>query len=446
MLPLLSQKNFLKMIKVKTSFVSFQSCERGAIAVVFAFALLALMLCTGMAVDYAVLSNAGNNVRRAADAAALAAIAKPAMIENASEQEQIAHSKQLAEQYFKSNPLPPGVKIESLKADVSFNSGEWRAKITYNASVRMTFGGLFGRSHSVISDVATAASSTRYIDIYILVDSSVSMGIGASAADQTLMIGAIGCTFACHAAGTVTTAHAAGAQLRFDIVKAAIDRILVKADGLDSRTRVRAGLYSFATRFKTEIDITNDIPAVINAAKVMDLSTYSGGTNVAEALKQLETKITATGDGSSAATPQTFVILATDGTGNASDNTDPASVDAGAWIASPLFVPADPNAIPDPGQPNMHLTGIDPAWCTPIKDLGARVMTLETEYIISPLEAGELRFDYIKNTLGPSLKSNMAACASQPSYNVSANSPAEIIGAMDTLFDAAISGSPRLIN
>lgn len=421
--------------------------DRGSIAVLFGFLLLVMMLAAGLAIDYTRIANASSNLRRAADAAALAAVAKPAMLQNASEQAQITHSATLAENYFKSNPLAAGVTIEKFQADVGLEQGEWKATLSYKATMPMIFGRLFGRAKTLISDTSTAASSAaRFIDVYILVDSSASMGIGADANDQTAMHAALGCTFACHAAGTVTAAHAAGAKLRFDVIKDAINNMIARASSLNANTQVRIGLYSFATNFKTEIDITDDLGAVAAAASAMDLSTYNAGTNVFEALRGVHAKIEAAGDGTSAASPLTYVLLATDGTGNASDNTDPASPDAGHWIHSPLFVPANPNAIPDPGMPNMHLTGLDPDWCRPIKDMGANMMTLETEYVISPLEALETRFDYIRTTLGPSLETNMAACASKPSYNILANSSAEILAAMDTLFKAAVAGNPRLLN
>lgn len=397
--------------------------------------------------DYLRISDVRSNLRRAADSAALAAVAKSAMLNNVSDSEQFAHSQTIAENYFRANPVIHDVTIGSLATNITRLNGELRATISYNATVPMIFGNLFGRSNTSIADVASAAASTpKYIDIYILVDSSTSMGIGAADADQNIMIATVGCTFACHASGTHTTARAAGATLRFDVIRSAISNILAQAGTLNSDTHVRVGLYSFATNFKTEIDLTSDLAAVSTANAAMELAQYSSGTNVFEALKQLETKLGASGDGSSSAAPLTFVILATDGTGNASDNTDPASPDAGNWIHSPLFVASDPNGVPDPGQPNMHLTGLDPAWCDPIKATGAQMMTLETEYVISPLEAGELRFDYIQNTLASSLKTNMAACATKPSYNISANSPDEINTAMDTLFKQAVSGAPRLTN
>ncbi len=429
---------------------SATSDERGSVAVLFGFLLLGMMLAAGLAIDYARISNVSSNLRRAADAAALAAIAKPAMLQNASEQDQIAHSARLAETYFKSNPLAAGVTIEEIQTDVALVQGEWKATLAYKARMPMIFGRLFGSSKTLISEEASAASSTaKYIDIHILVDTSGSMGIGAAAADQTLMHNdpaVLNCTFACHAAGTVATARAAGATLRIDVIKAAISQILTTAAGLGADKHIRVGLYSFATNFKTEIDVTDDLSAVTAANNAMDLSLYNAGTNVAEALSRVEAKIGTPGDGSSAASPLTYLILATDGTGNASDNTDPASPDAGAWNYSSLFVPSTPNAIPDPAQPGHHLTGLDPSWCAPIKAAGVNMMTLETEYVISPLEAAELRFDYIATTLAPSLKTNMAACASNPSYNVVANSPTEIMTAMDTLFKAALAGRPRLTN
>ena len=76
--------------------------------------------------------------------------------------------------------------------------------------------------------------------------------------------------------------------------------------------------------------------------------------------------------------------------------------------------------------------------------MGVNMMTLETQYIISPLESLDLRFTYLKNTILPLIPANMQACASRPEYGLSANTPSEITDAMSKLFATAITSAPRL--
>ena len=76
------------------------------------------------------------------------------------------------------------------------------------------------------------ASLPLFLDIYIALDVSSSMGVGATQEDINIMNAAIGCAFGCHAGSdNYERAHAAGATLRIDVLRSAIAAMLQKAKG-----------------------------------------------------------------------------------------------------------------------------------------------------------------------------------------------------------------------
>lgn len=424
----------------------FLDSSQGNVAILFGLMLTVLTMLTGLAIEYGRMVNARQILREMADSAALAAVAREAIIANATPGDQMAHSQLVATEYFKYHPLPEKSSLITLSPQISRVGDQWQAAIEYQVSMPLYFGGAFGLKTTTIGGTSVAVSGmAKFIDLYILVDTSVSMGIGATSADQQIMLnGPAACTVACHINGTDTIARSAGATLRIDVVKAAIDQVVAQAQSY-STANIRIGLYTFANSMTTQIDITSNLGAVKAANDAMELSGYDAGTNAAEALNRIKSKIGAAGDGSSASSPLAFVLLATDGVGNAVDNTDPKSADAGNWIYSPQFVPFGPHAIADPAaNPTMDLEGLNPVWCQPIKDLGAQMMTLETKYIISSFDFGEKRYAYIKSTLAPNISAMMQACASSPDKNISADTPAEIKAAMVQLFSRAVTSAPRL--
>ena len=99
----------------------------------------------------------------------------------------------------------------------------------------------------------------------------------------------------------------------------------------------------------------------------------------------------------------------------------------------------------------MDIQGVDPAWCQQFKNKNVDVMTLVTPYVVptptnggNAADAADLRTIYIRDVITPIIPTQMAACASQPSYFVSASSPAEIHAAMLQLFKNATTKMSRL--
>lgn len=431
--------------------------EGGNFALMFAVFGTAAAIMFGVAISFTGLVSARNQINSSADAAVLAAVSGSTMQSGLTPSAQIAASTAVAQKFFAAGYMPKGVVVAPPTVNVTESSGIYAATLTYNAQYTLPFGGILGISTLPIQATVAATSSAsgnsapRYVDFYILVDASTSMGIGATLNDITTMqsTAGVGCSVACHADGTDTLAHNAGATLRFDVIKNAVLQITNSANNLNSTGQIviRIGLYSFATGFKTLQDITSDIGNVTTAAQSMTLQGYDAGTNAAAALAALQQKINAgdpvIGNGSSASSPQVFAILATDAISNSVDNQTPT-----AWSISPAFVPFSPNAIPDSNDAQMDLEGLDPSLCSPIKASGVNMMTLETTYVISPLDlvtgSGVLRYNYINSTLLGSTTSNMTACATSPAFALTASAPQDIMNDMQQLFNTATQTEPRL--
>jgi Flp pilus assembly protein TadG len=439
---------------MRVSVRSFLFGRAGNVAIIFGLSLIPLFGFVGLSVDYTRALQAHSAYGNIADAAALGAVANQSINPNQTAAQQIAAAQALAKKLFDDQIAQRGLTTTSSNAVASNPTGAIQVQVTYTAEVPSSFGALFGMSSYTIGGTATAEGGTpKYIDIYILVDSSTSMGVGATLADQLIMANtpSVGCMVACHSDGTDTLAHAAGAKLRFDVIRSAIQQVVAQAQTTMTATHsvIRLGVYTFAGNFQTEVDITSNYAAINNAVNNMQLASLHAGTNTYKALNTLRTKIGAVGDGYTPSTPLSFVILATDGTGNSVDNNTPTT-----WTISPDIYPPYsltptglpfPRSVPDLAHADNLLQGVDPAWCQQFKDMNVDVMTLVTPYVVptpsnggSPTEAASPRVIYLRDVLVPVIPTQMAACASQPSYFYSASSPAEITAAMTALFKNAI--------
>ena len=82
----------------------------------------------------------------------------------------------------------------------------------------------------------------------------------------------------------------------------------------------------------------------------------------------------------------------------------------------------------------LYFEAFDPTQCTPIKNLGYTLMTLNVKYLI-PADnsqggsaAQQAVFDYVQNYLASSIQSNLSSCATSSNYAYSASTPDVVIG------------------
>jgi hypothetical protein len=240
-----------------------------------------------------------------------------------------------------------------------------------------------GKQTIPISGQATAEYQTAsFMDFYILIDNTPSMGVGATPADVATMQANTSdtCAFACHdiASGDKSYYNLAkklGVKMRIDVVRQATQQLTTTAmNSRVSSNQFRMGVYTFGTKAEdaklTQVsDLTYDLTQVRTYTDSVDLMTipsqgYNNDqiTSFDSALTQMNTTIGVAGSGASSADPQKILFFVADGVG---DSYKPASC-------------------------TKKLTGgrcqepIDTSFCAPLKARGVQIAVLYTSYLPLP--------------------------------------------------------------
>jgi hypothetical protein len=297
---------------------------------------------------------------------------------------------------------------------------------------------------SVKTSVAGPAAS--YLNVYILLDKSASMMLAATKNGQEAMWDAGKCVFACHIPegdkpynGQIyktnyALAKAMGVTLRADVSINAVDKVLdVIAKEDPQQARIKVGFYTMGTSAFEAMAPTNSIPTarqtLKNDAKGLTSATSFSSTYFHVALPQFAKFVGTAGDGATAQKPLKLVLLLTDGV--QSDR---------HWVHD------DPT----------RTTPLNPEWCDEVKDAGAEVGVLYTEYL--PID-GDWGYE---RTVGETMKSSdyssvwkgkmpkgkdknmerrefipiaLKDCASKPNLFLSASDATEIEGGLSSLFE-----------
>jgi|GEM_PF-4100042 len=333
--------------------------RRGGIAQVFAFSLIPLLGIVGAAVDYGYATNFRAKLQNSADSAALHVATQISASADASPTANKYQS--IAAAALQSNMANRVLaSVEELRictaaggdcttsAGATLNAGDVYVRATANSPRYITqlypltyMGSRTTIPIGVASTVNSGAGgSAPYIDIYLLVDVSASMGLGASKADQAGMQSYMGCAFACHngdpnqksttSNDTVMLAHSLGFNLRIDALKSALKSVVTQAQTAvaNKTANIRLGVYTFASPFKTVLPLSGTFGSssdmstttIFGAINSLDIAQFDAGTNPPNALKQMAAVVPKSGDGKTQATAKTFVFLATDGVADTSNN------------------------------------------------------------------------------------------------------------------------------
>ncbi len=421
----------------------------------FAFSAVPLLLLVGAGVDYARLSEGRANLNSVADAAALAAVSPIIMNDPGAWDTKKLEAIKAAQQYFKglsAELASKGIQVVNETYEPTVDINVLKMKVCWEAKQATTFMNLASISEVSYTGCSTSQSASQtYATFYFLVDVSGSMGIGATAADQVLMQTKTGCTFACHTTNWVSEtiyptcnankttpccAKLFGARTRFDVVKDAIATVLETGQAAEKMpNQFQYGIYKFSNELREVQSVTTDY-AKLKAAVGTMTQDEPGGTNIAYAMQQLSGLMPDSGDGTTPSSRKIFLILLTDGVeGNVKEYQDVN----GCYGKKPAYCgnwsPDSNRTINAPGFwfGSERSQAINAARCTPIKQRGIRIATLNTEYLV-PVVGSDSRFTNIRNILVPVIRQTMEKCATDPSYAYYASSPEEISAATDSLF------------
>jgi Flp pilus assembly protein TadG len=416
---------------------AFRRREDGAFAVTFGLTLLPIMLAIGVAVDYGMANTAKAKLDAALDAAALAAVSKGAITKSKSD------AKALALNVFNTDAAGlKGVKITNASADVADGSTGRTVTASYTAAVSTSFLGLAGIKSIAIGSTAKANSGLlTYIDFYLLLDNTPSMGVGATLPDIDKMVANTGdkCAFACHDLSDKNNyynlAKKLGVKMRIDVMRTATQQLMDTAANTQAANgQFRMAIYTFGesatdTEMTTIQKLTSDLAKAKTAANAIDLMTipyqnYASDTTTDfhEVLKDIEKEIPKQGTGASAS-PLKYLFFVSDGVADREDHSPACS--------EKTTTGQDPKT----GKKYTRCQEpLDIGLCTKLKDRGIKIAVLYTTYL--PLPTNAWYNSWIAPFTGKIAK-NMESCAS-PGLYFEVSPTQGISEAMTALFKKAV--------
>jgi Flp pilus assembly protein TadG len=192
----------------------FRNDRRANVAVIFAIACVPLISAIGCAVDYSEATRIKAKMQSAADAAAVAAISQNSAGWLASTAQTsngpVTVAQTDAVNVFNGNVTAQSSLYNSLvvTATVMKTGPSLASTVSFSANVPVTFMKVVGWSQLTVTGNSSATSSLPlYLDFYVMLDVSGSMGLPSTNAEQTRLTLVnpddfsaypTGCTFACH--------------------------------------------------------------------------------------------------------------------------------------------------------------------------------------------------------------------------------------------------------
>ena len=467
--------------------------DHGNVAIIFAFSLIPIVGLVGLATDYGVALTDKSKLDNAADAAAVAAVATakayvaanqtdPTLIPDA-----IAAGQAQAPRVFTVNAgnIPfASVPTPSISLTYNVLNQTFSSTVSYTTGVQNHFGQIFKTPTFNVGGTAAAAGQLpSYLDFYLLIDVSGSMGLPSTQAGQTTLANnENGCQFACHFPGSVggtgfAYANNNGIQLRSGAVNSAVCGLLVLASTPLVTHQYRVGLYPFINQMATLSALTYADPApatassnsnkIWNAAgcipnannpyyttsnppvftSLLDTGTTqlytnndpstgtgSGGTHFESIFSTMQSTITSFGNGSSSLTSKPFVFLITDGMQNSQHY---------STVKNKIYdYPGNPSTFSgysDAGFDGSQPAAIDYTQCSSL----AKVATVSILYIpyqnltIGPNNQAETIA--VDNAI-PNISQALYKCAT-PGFFYTANTPSDINSALQNMFNQAVQSS-----
>src|SRR5271165_2537341 len=414
------------MLDFVDNFRRFRRSKSGSAVPLFGLALIPIIYAAGAAVDYSLANKAKAKLDAIADTASLAAVNLQAMSSSD------ASAQAAAQNVF--NALAGNVpNVTVSKVSVTIADGmERTATVNYTATTPTLFMGMIGMSSMTLSGQATAESGvSTYIDFYLLLDNTPSMGVGATPADVATMVNNTSdqCAFACRdlndSNNYYNLAKKLGVTMRFDVVRSATQSLMDTALSTETLpSQYRAAVYTFGASSATAglssiVALTSDLSSVKSQIASMDVMTVQGqnqfsdqDTNYDGIMPAINTAIPAAGPGTQAA-PQKVLFFVSDGV---ADEYNPNSCSqqtvSGGRCQEPINV----------------------ALCTTLKNRGVLIAVLYTTYL--PLPTNSWYNQYIKpfvNEISPT----MSSCAS-PGLFFEVSPTQGISAAMTALFQNAV--------
>ncbi|MEF0943428.1 Tad domain-containing protein [Rhizobium sp. BR 362] len=424
------------------TFLRFLRSKSGNFGTITALLAVPLIGAAGLAVDVANALSLRSQLYEAADAAALGAISESSsgvaaamamsgdgVVTIGQDEARKLFFGQLASDW---KDVPVNVDISVTKTANIVTSN-----ITFHAAVPTSFLQVLGDTSIPIAGSATAQYQTAtFIDFYMLLDNTPSMGVGATPADVAMMQSNTSdkCAFACHNMDTTNNyynlAKKLGVSMRIDVVRQATQKLTETATtNRATPDQYRMAVYTFGTQAEkaqltTVSGLSSDMAQVKSYTDNVDLMTipYQGynndqTTSFDNALTQMKSNMGTGGGGTSSADREKVLFFVTDGVGDSQK----------------------PYTCTKPLTGNRCQEPIDTSFCQPLKDQNVKIAILYTTYL--PLPANNWYNTWIA-PFQSQIPTRLQSCASAGLY-FEVNPTQGITDAMNALF-LKIIRSPRL--
>lgn len=307
---------------------TFVRDKRGNIAVIFAIACVPLITAVGCAVDYSRATQTRSKLQAAADAASVGSLAKasPAFLAAGSMTSDgpIPVGVTDAQNIFDANRANlTGYTLNSVTPTVVKSGSTVTSTVAFSANIDTMFLGLIGKTALTVTGTSSAtANMPLYVDFYLLLDNSPSMGVAATPTDVSKMVSNTPdkCAFACHdyndSNNYYNLAKTLGVTTRIDVLRSATQSLMDTASATETYSnQFRMAIYDFGASSKTIglralFSLSSSLSSAKTAAGSIDLMGVYGNNDAYTADKDtqfstvfpaINTAISAPGAGTSAA-------------------------------------------------------------------------------------------------------------------------------------------------
>jgi hypothetical protein len=407
--------------------------------------LLPVLSAIGCAIDYSRATQIQAKLQAAADAASVGSVAKTsaAFVAAGSMTTDGAIPVGVSDASNIFNGNMSGVKgytLNSVTPTVTKAGSTITSNVQFSANVATMFLGVMGKSTMTVTGSSTSTvNMPLYIDFYLLLDNSPSMGVGATPADVATMVNntSDSCAFACHDVSDPNNyynlAKSLGVTMRIDVLRTATQQLMTTAAATESYSNqfrmaiYDLGLTSDTAGLTTVFSLSSSLTSAQTAAGTIDLMTVNGqndnsdqDTNYDALLPAMNNAISTPGPGTSSS-PMKYLFFVSDGVADENNPTTCIEPTTGGRCQSP----------------------INPALCTTLKNRGIKIAVLYTTYLALPTNAWYNSWiaPFNAGPWGPSPNSqialNMQSCASAGLY-FEVSPTQGISQAMNTLFQKAV--------
>lgn len=146
-----------------------------------------------------------------------------------------------------------GYTLNSMAAVVAKSGCAVTSTTQFSAQVPTVFLGVMGKSTMTVTGTSTStANMPLYIDFYLLLDNTPSMGVGATPADVATMVNNTpdSCAFACHdlndSHNYYKLAKSLGVTTRIDVLRTATQQLMDTAASTETYSnQFRMAIYDF---------------------------------------------------------------------------------------------------------------------------------------------------------------------------------------------------------